>query len=262
LESNNLLRMCFVLAGFVLFSGFAFAAAGVEQRPVAVRNVTTVSIDPDTGKLVRVLRGTKRSAHGSSASTRRTLAEARETARQTPNVGPAEIQDMIELTAKRHGMDPALVHSLIRVESNYQQKAISPKGAQGLMQLIPATAQRYGVSNAFDPSQNLEGGVRYLKYLTERFDGNLRLALAAYNAGEGAVDRHQGIPPYQETQNYVTKVTREFDARRVSVPDPQPLLQSHSEASAVVEPASLRHAPLKMYVDAEGRLHIETISGN
>lgn len=113
----------------------------------------------------------------------------------------------IDATARRHGLDPLLVRALIRAESNFDPRAISPKGAVGLMQLMPQTAQRYGVENRFDPVQNVEGGVRYLRDLIEMFEGNLTLALAAYNAGEGAVLKYgRRVPPYAESQQYVVRV--------------------------------------------------------
>lgn len=105
-------------------------------------------------------------------------------------------------------MDPELIKAVARVESNYNPTALSPKGALGIMQLVPATAERFGVADPYDPAQNIEGGVRYLKFLQDRFPGNLALALAAYNAGENAVRRHGGIPPYRETRDYVRKIRR------------------------------------------------------
>ena len=107
-------------------------------------------------------------------------------------------------------MDPALVRAVIETESNWNPGAFSRKGAIGLMQLIPTTAQRFGANDAFNPKQNVDAGVRYLKTLLERYNGNLDLALAAYNAGEGAVDRAHGIPAYRETRNYVQKVQNAY----------------------------------------------------
>ena len=119
---------------------------------------------------------------------------------------PAGIGRLIDRIAREHGMDPELVNAVARVESNYNPKAISPKGALGVMQLLPATAERFGVADAYDPAQNIEGGIRYLKFLRDQFPGNLSLVLAAYNAGENAVRKHGGIPPYRETRDYVRKV--------------------------------------------------------
>ena len=105
-------------------------------------------------------------------------------------------------------VDLDLLHAVILAESAYNPKALSPKGAMGLMQLMPATARRFGVEDAWDVSQNIQGGARYLDFLLDRFDGKTEIAVAAYNAGEGAVDKYGGIPPYKETQGYVKKVMK------------------------------------------------------
>jgi soluble lytic murein transglycosylase-like protein len=124
----------------------------------------------------------------------------------------------IESASKTHGVDAALVHAVITAESGYNAQALSKAGARGLMQLMPATAQRYGVQNIMDPMQNIQGGVRYLRDLIALFNGNLELAVAAYNAGENAVIRHgHRIPPYAETVHYVPKVLgfyRKFQTRQ------------------------------------------------
>jgi soluble lytic murein transglycosylase-like protein len=113
---------------------------------------------------------------------------------------------IIESASKKYKLDQKLIHAVIYVESAYQPNALSPKGAQGLMQLMPGTAKRYGVSDAFDPDQNISGGTQYLRDLLDRYDGNRTLALAAYNAGENAVSKYNGVPPYEETINYIEKV--------------------------------------------------------
>ena len=113
---------------------------------------------------------------------------------------------MIEKTASNYGVDTALVKAVVHAESSFNPTAVSHKGATGLMQLMPGTAQRYGVHNLTDPNQNVDGGVRYLRDLLQMFRNDTQLAVAAYNAGENAVIRHRGIPPYDETQNYVRKV--------------------------------------------------------
>jgi soluble lytic murein transglycosylase-like protein len=122
-------------------------------------------------------------------------------------VAPADIDKLVQQSASRFQVDPDLVKAVIRVESGFDAKAVSSKGAMGLMQLIPATAQRFGVANPFDPKQNIEGGVNYLKHLLDLFGGDLKLSLAAYNAGEHTVQRFGGIPAIAETQNYVRRVT-------------------------------------------------------
>jgi soluble lytic murein transglycosylase-like protein len=119
---------------------------------------------------------------------------------------PAQFNGLVNELAKRHGVDARLVHAVITVESAYQTKARSPKGAKGLMQLMPDTARQYGVRNAYNAAANLEAGIKHLKSLLDRFE--LALALAAYNAGEATVRRFNGIPPYRETRDYVAKVMR------------------------------------------------------
>ena len=126
---------------------------------------------------------------------------------------------LIETAAKHHGVDVALVHAVITAESGYNPKAVSRAGAQGIMQLMPDTARRFGVQNSFDPEQNIHGGVKYLSALLAMFNGNKELAVAAYNAGENAVIRHGNrIPPYAETAHYVPKVLglyRKFQTKKV-----------------------------------------------
>jgi soluble lytic murein transglycosylase-like protein len=128
-----------------------------------------------------------------------------------------EFWPIITETSSRHGVDAELVKAVIQVESNYNHRAVSRKGAMGLMQLMPGTANRYGVKQAFDPRQNVEGGVRYLRDLLDLFR-DTKLALAAYNAGEGAVQRYNGIPNYTETQNYVRKVLALYNGETSYVP--------------------------------------------
>ena len=119
--------------------------------------------------------------------------------------------DLIAAAAQRHGLDPVLLTAMATVESSFDPSAVSPKGAGGLLQLMPATAQRFGVTDVFDVSQNVDGGARYMSWLLERYDGQTELALAGYNAGEGAVDRHKGVPPFRETREYVRRVLRGAD---------------------------------------------------
>jgi hypothetical protein len=125
---------------------------------------------------------------------------ARELQKETP------FGEIIAALSQAHGIDPLLVSALIKVESGYRPKARSRKGAMGLMQLMPSTAREYKVRNPFDPRANIEAGIKHLKSLIDRFDGGLELALAAYNAGEGAVRKFNGVPPYRETRNYVSRI--------------------------------------------------------
>jgi hypothetical protein len=119
---------------------------------------------------------------------------------------PEQYRDLVTQTAARHGVDARVVNALIQVESAYHSRAVSPKGAKGLMQLMPATGRQYGALDLFDPKVNLEAGIQHLKRLLTRYD--LPMALAAYNAGEAAVNRFGGIPPFRETQDYVTRILR------------------------------------------------------
>ncbi|MEO5341754.1 MAG: lytic transglycosylase domain-containing protein [Gammaproteobacteria bacterium SHHR-1] len=124
--------------------------------------------------------------------------------------------DLIDQAAKRVKLQPELLHAVVMAESGYNPRAVSDAGAQGLMQLIPATAERYGVQDSFDPKQNVDGGARYLRDLLKMFGFNLNLALAGYNAGENAVIKHGNkIPPYEETQNYVKKVLAYYQENRI-----------------------------------------------
>lgn len=144
--------------------------------------------------------------------------------------------------AREHRLDPRLVLAVMRTESNFDPNARSPKNAQGLMQLLPETAERFAVRNTFDPVQNLRGGMRYLQWLLSYFRGNVTLALAGYNAGERAVDRHRGVPPYPETRGYVKRIRalypddrHPFDAEATA---PPPWLPAHDAPRAAIRRAS------------------------
>lgn len=117
-----------------------------------------------------------------------------------------QFNDIISETAFKYGIDEQLIHSIIKNESNYNSHARSSAGAEGLMQLMPQTARGLGVTDSYSPKQNIEGGTKYLSQMLKRYDGDLKLALAAYNAGPGNVDKYKGVPPFKETQNYVNKV--------------------------------------------------------
>jgi hypothetical protein len=121
---------------------------------------------------------------------------------------PSAYGDIIISACNRHGVDPALVHAIVKVESDFNPYALSRKGAMGLMQLMPQTAAEMKVGNSFNPNDNIDGGVKYVRYLIDRYEGNLSLALAAYNSGETAVKKWGTIPPYRETQNYVQRILR------------------------------------------------------
>ncbi len=125
---------------------------------------------------------------------------------KTDYTSKSKIKDLISRVSQKHGVDEKLVQALVNQESGFNPNAKSKVGAMGLMQLMPATAKGLGVTNPMDPEQNVEGGVKYLKSMLDKYNGNIILALAAYNAGPGAVDKYDGVPPYKETQNYVKSI--------------------------------------------------------
>jgi soluble lytic murein transglycosylase-like protein len=159
--------------------------------------------------------------------------------------GYAEVDGYITDSAQRNNLDPLLLYSIMHQESSFKRRAISPKGARGLMQLMPGTAARFGVTNIFDPKQNIEGGARYVSFLLNRFNGDLSLTLAGYNAGEGAVDKYGwSIPPYAETQEYVRRISRRYNLLR----DPNAALYAPSLSRSQLAKLNIKQsAPLTIY---------------
>jgi len=161
----------------------------------------------------------------------------------------SDLDAVVSAASKRNNLDPDLVNSVILAESGFDPHAVSPKGAQGLMQLMPQTAARMGVQNAMDPAANVEGGTRYLGELLVRYHHDLSKALAAYNAGPDRVEQYHGVPPYPETLAYVARVVRDFnrkkDIQRRPLQDPRSLDQN-SDATQFDEPGQPKLAPLAM----------------
>lgn len=215
--------VCAGLAGVVLS---AAAEHGTQLNSV-------VRPDPKTGRLVRTVTVPPGAAKTTTVS----------------KVVDEAVSDYVEEAAERYQVDPLLVRSVIAVESNYNPLAVSPKGARGLMQLMPQTARRLAVKDSFNALENIDGGVRYLKYLLTAFgDEDPRLALAAYNAGEGAVVKHGGVPPYPETRQYINRVGRKYGEARAA-----------SDArKRAARPKPPEYPPIEQYVDSQGRLHIRT----
>lgn len=129
---------------------------------------------------------------------------------------PQNLNEVINAISDRHHLDPDLISSVIHAESGFNPRAVSPKGARGLMQLMPQTASKLGVANSFDPGANVEGGTRYLSELLQRYNFDLVKALAAYNAGPGRVEQYRGVPPYYETRVYVAKIVRDFNRKKLA----------------------------------------------
>ena len=159
--------------------------------------------------------------------------------------GNTSVDNFIVDSARRNAVDPLLLYAIMHQESTFKPRAMSNKGARGLMQLMPGTAVRFGVSNIWDPRQNIEGGTRYMRFLLDKFDGNVQLALAGYNAGEGAVMKYgYRVPPYSETQEYVRRISRRYSLIR----DPMAAQYANSFTSDQVAAVQNRESkPLTMY---------------
>ena len=239
--SENILRTA-LLGTVAAACLFGENATPLEANlPAEPHVVSVVRADPRTGRLVR-----------------RMVVSPKP---ETKTLRDPLMVAVIDETASQFQVSPELVHSLIEVESNYDPYAVSSKGAEGLMQLMPATARRFGVTNSFDARQNIAGGVRYLKFLQETFQDD-RLAIAAYNAGEKAVVKYGGVPPYPETVNYVAKVGQKYSQAKKSAE------KGKIENKAAEQPAPRVGDDTKLaedethhviaYLDTEGRLHIAT----
>jgi soluble lytic murein transglycosylase-like protein len=238
--SENLLRTALLLiagAACLPAENAAPPAPGASQEPLHV--VSVVRSDLRTGRLVRRIVVPSQPAASSGV-------------KASPD--PAVLAT-IDATAKKLQVSPELVHSVIAVESNFDPYAVSSKGAEGLMQLMPATARRFGVTNSFDARQNIEGGVRYLKFLQDTFQDD-RLAIAAYNAGEKAVARYRGVPPYPETVNYVAKVSEKYSRAKTAAEKGK--IENRVVAQSAPKPAEDEPKHIVAYYDTEGRLHIAT----
>lgn len=198
------------------------------------RAISVVRLDARTGRLVRTVVATPRTD-------------------STP-VPDSGVRLLVEAAARAYNLNPELIDSVIQVESNYNPYAISPKGAQGLMQLMPETARRFGVKNVFDPKDNVEGGVKYLRFLEDTFQDD-RLAIAAYNAGERAVAKYGDVPPYKETVEYVKRVSKKTGkaSQTAKISPKQELV-----AQALEEKPGDEHRPVRLYIDQEGRLYLVT----
>ena len=194
--SNKKVYICCLAIAMLAASPMRAADASASSSLLTPRadsgKLSVVRVDRRTGKLVRTISG------GDSSPKLTPVAPP-----------PAHIQELVEKSARAHNIDPLLVESVIQVESNYNHFAVSPKGAEGLMQLMPGTARMLGVSNSFDPAENIEAGVKYLRYLQSLYQDD-RLALAAYNAGPKAVEKYKGTPPFPETQDYVNQVGQRY----------------------------------------------------
>jgi soluble lytic murein transglycosylase-like protein len=157
-------------------------------------------------------------------------------------VSPVDVHQMVNSAGERHQIDPDFINSVIRAESGFNNRAVSKKGAQGLMQLMPQTASQLGVANSFDPNANVEGGTKYLRELLEKYNYDVNKALAAYNAGPKRVDQYRGVPPYYETRTYIARIIRDFNRQKIAE---NPALAKktavHSSNTAAQKPTTPKH---------------------
>jgi soluble lytic murein transglycosylase-like protein len=225
--------------------------SGANGQPLRMTSV--VRSDPRTGKLVRSMVVNSKPVAGRAVAETVVAPRVVSSMPATPAAPPAPaaavspaspsgaIDEMVARIAARESLPPQLIHSVIKVESNYDRYAVSPKGAQGLMQLIPATAQRFGVTDAFNPADNIQGGARYLRYLLELYNGDYPRALAAYNAGEGAVAKYGGVPPYAETRNYLVQISRQLEKSMAGQPQPKPMETKPEPKPEASDPDGVSH---------------------
>jgi len=226
--------MAILLTGLVLGSGLVLSCASVSAQIVSVLDERGQRIYINTAPPPARAAGSPKNAASGSNATKGTqsasglsgtspVASAAGAAQNTASgashgLSSARLEELVQSTAARHGVDPNLVRAVIETESGGNPSAVSRKGAVGLMQLMPTTALQLGVRNMYSAAENLEAGVRYLHTLLERYSGDLDKALAAYNAGAGAVDRARGVPNYRETRDYVKKVTNSYFAADAGKP--------------------------------------------
>ena len=156
-----------------------------------------------------------------------------------PPAKPKSLNEVINAISDRHHIDPDFISSVIHAESGFNARAVSPKGAQGLMQLMPQTASKLGVSNAFDPGANVEGGTRYLSELLERYNFDVVKALAAYNAGPGRVEQYRGVPPYYETRTYVARIVRDYNRKKLAERKAAAAAAKASKITKAVQPQAM-----------------------
>jgi len=209
---STLVILKLVVVGLVLEFAISHLHDIRAQLPVGLREIMIAAESPRTETIDELIEALERQIATSQRATKPKATIRRATRGFIARtLFPRRLENIVQSAGFRYGVDPNLVWGVIKVESNFNSSAVSHQGARGLMQLMPATARMHKVRNIHDPSENVHAGVRYLRHLLDRFDGNLRLALAAYNAGPGAVERYNNrIPPYPETRQYVRRVLKYY----------------------------------------------------
>ncbi len=237
--------LCFRLGLSATLAATLLSAAGLPDRPQQITRV--VRADARTGKLVRrVIVTAKPVASLAVAGVVPSLAAS--TPAAVLDSPAASFNEAVERIAAEESIPALLIHSVIKVESNYNPFAVSPKGALGLMQLMPETARRFGVADVFNAFDNMQGGAKYLHYLLDLYHGDYNLALAAYNAGEAAVEKYGNVPPFPETQNYVVQVRRSIELSRKAQKAPA----AASQPAPPAEPTPVEPLHIQEIVGADG----------
>jgi soluble lytic murein transglycosylase-like protein len=232
-------RTLYILAIFALAAGPAAAQYQVDNFdfPNAVRIQIPPKSAPQTKRLIQLTSMPLNPSLGGFTT------------------GNSDVDNYIVESGKRNAVDPLLLYSIMHQESSFKPRAMSNKGARGLMQLIPATASRFGVTNIWDPKQNIEGGARYMRFLLNLFNGDVRLALAGYNAGEGAVMKYgYQVPPYNETREYVRRIGNRYSMIR----DPQAVAQASTSPATQNNPTPLNVYERSVFMTRlpDGRLQL------
>jgi len=236
---------CLATESAVLRNGFEIR----HERRQVIGDMTRLYVNSDGSSFVDV--PTLEIDHFEETA----ASEAASAKLQTPpnNIKPpTDLNELVNAASGMYKLDPDLVTSVIRAESGFNVHAVSPKGAQGLMQLMPQTASQLGVQNAFDPQANVEAGSRYLRELLERYDFDLIKALAAYNAGPQRVEQYGGVPPYYETKAYVARIVRDFNRKKLAQKSAPAVMAAHASVKKPIPPASAsKPAPSTVQIAAK-----------
>jgi soluble lytic murein transglycosylase-like protein len=214
----------------VLRNGFSIR----HERRAVIGAVTRLYVNAEGSSYIDIPSDEIEHFEDAPAQIKTDSAIAENRAMPKQNVNPVDLNQVVNIASGRYRLDPDLVNSVIRAESGFNVRAVSRKGAQGLMQLMPGTASKLGVPNAFDPEANVEGGTKYLRELLERYNFDLVKALAAYNAGPLRVEQYGGVPPYYETRAYVARIVRDFNRKKLAA------------KSAAKQPVALPKQPKKL----------------